>query len=99
MSVGSEARLQVQWIELVYNTTGSDSNGKKTRREETEIFSQIEKRDGQFCENVCSIDETSTVGTTVLIQGSSASGLLKQFGGLEPIYFAVSVLSMILAFW
>ncbi|KAI1378233.1 glycoside hydrolase family 16 protein [Hypoxylon crocopeplum] len=99
MSVGQEAHLQVQWIELVYNTTGATGTRKiKDRRSSSETPSHIEKRDEGFCYNVCSIDETSTVGTAVLLQGS-ASRLLGQLGSFGTIFSWVLVFSIGIAFW
>jgi len=51
MQVGSQAYMQIRWIEMVYNNTdpGSVKSGG--------------------CKNVCSIDETTKVGTPVLMTG------------------------------
>ncbi len=51
MQVGSQAYMQIRWIEMVYNSTdpGTVKSGG--------------------CKNVCSIDETSKVGTPVLMTG------------------------------
>jgi hypothetical protein len=51
MQVGSQAYLQIRWIEMVYNNT--DPGSVKTGT----------------CKNVCSIDETTKVGTPVLMTG------------------------------
>ncbi|KAI0383101.1 glycoside hydrolase family 16 protein [Hypomontagnella monticulosa] len=83
MSVGTEAHLQIQWIEVVYNTT--EPAASKTKRDEGQCF------------NVCSIDETSKIGTAVLMQGG-ASNLLGQLGGLTGVFSLASILSAILAF-
>ncbi|KAI0902290.1 glycoside hydrolase family 16 protein [Annulohypoxylon nitens] len=90
MSVATEARIQIQWIELVYNTTGSSSQ----KRDSTGFFA---KRD-DGCANVCSIDETTKTGTAVLIQGG-ASRMLDQSGVFGGVCFWVSLLAMALAFW
>ncbi|KAI1661685.1 glycoside hydrolase family 16 protein [Daldinia decipiens] len=68
MSVGKEAYLQIQWIELVYNATGPSTS----------------KRDDQSCVNICSIDETEKIGAPVLLQGSASSllGQMGSFAGL-----------------
>ncbi|KAI1808434.1 glycoside hydrolase family 16 protein [Daldinia bambusicola] len=57
MSVGEEAYLQIQWIDIIYNTTDSSNS----------------KRDEQSCVNICSIDETDKIGTQVLLQGGASS--------------------------
>ncbi|KAI1849210.1 hypothetical protein JX265_008620 [Neoarthrinium moseri] len=54
MSVGSEAYLQIQWIDVVYNNTDPAIGFKPTAT------------NGK-CGSICSIDETKTVGTPVLI--------------------------------
>lgn len=66
-------------------TPGQVRPAEKTKRE-----------DGQ-CFNVCSIDETSKVGTAVLMQGG-ASSLISQMGGLAGVFSLASILSIILAF-
>ncbi|OTB20275.1 glycoside hydrolase family 16 protein, partial [Daldinia sp. EC12] len=53
MSVGEEAYLQIQWIDIIYNSTGAPPS----------------KRDEQSCVRICSIDETEQIGTPVLLQG------------------------------
>ncbi|TGJ86745.1 hypothetical protein E0Z10_g2035 [Xylaria hypoxylon] len=53
MTVNSTAEMQVQWIELVYNTTDTTS-------------APVPKP--QLCANICSIDQTSKTGTPVLVQ-------------------------------
>ncbi|KAI2469241.1 glycoside hydrolase family 16 protein [Annulohypoxylon bovei var. microspora] len=95
MSVGTEARLQVQWIELVYNTTGESGSGK---RDFTNLPGYFEKRDDDSCANICSIDETTKTGTVVLLQGA-ASRVLDQDGVFGGVCFWVSILTMALAFW
>ena len=76
MTVGGEAFLNVQWIELVYNTTTPAP--AKAKRDDDEAGTETGAEGG--CYNVCSIDETETVGTPVLLQGG-ASGLLAQLRG------------------
>ncbi|KAI1766360.1 glycoside hydrolase family 16 protein [Hypoxylon sp. FL1150] len=73
MSVGSEASLQIQWIELVYNTSGTSDKKSDTRRHLVAINErdENEKRDEGSCYNVCSIDQREEVGTTTLLQGSA----------------------------
>ncbi|KAL2129133.1 hypothetical protein VTI74DRAFT_8181 [Chaetomium olivicolor] len=51
MQVGTEAYLQIRWIEIVHNNTDPGPV----------------KQGG--CKNVCSIDETTKVGTPALISG------------------------------
>jgi len=71
MSVGGSAYLQVQWIEIVYNKTGNDHTSRKRDDEPLWSFPR-EKRDDGGCQNVCSIDDTPTVGTPVLLQSGGS---------------------------
>ncbi|KAM0806844.1 putative Concanavalin A-like lectin/glucanase [Seiridium cardinale] len=61
MPIGSEAYLQIQWIDMVYNNT------------DTSIGLNKNARNGR-CGSVCSIDQTRTVGTPVLILGDGSGG-------------------------
>ncbi|KAI1393441.1 glycoside hydrolase family 16 protein [Hypoxylon trugodes] len=87
MSVGSEAKLQIKWIELVYNKTETTSSRHKR------TLGYLEKRDDS-CYTVCSIDQTQDTGTAVVLQGSVAK--ISSFGG---VLFWASVLSLALTFW
>ncbi|KAI1484196.1 glycoside hydrolase family 16 protein [Daldinia eschscholtzii] len=68
MSVGEEAYLQIQWIDIIYNSTGAPPS----------------KRDEQSCVRICSIDETEQIGTPVLLQGGASSvlGNVGSFAGI-----------------
>jgi hypothetical protein len=67
MAVGSEAYLQIRWIEMVYNSTDPGAQPQPPLPAK--------------CANMCSIDETSRLGTPVLVS-SGAPG-----GGYYPPYF------------
>ncbi|QPH02276.1 hypothetical protein C2857_006485 [Epichloe festucae Fl1] len=73
MSIGSEATLQIQWIEMLYNTTEKTT----TRRDGT--GAQLDPRDSaavnkEECRVVCSIDEASeTRGAAVKLWGDDES--------------------------
>ncbi|SPQ23508.1 2fc42d3a-522a-4e46-978d-7b12d4082f31 [Thermothielavioides terrestris] len=54
MQVGSQAYLQIQWIEMVYNST--DPGAGRTGG----------------CRNICTIDETTKLGTPALLTGGSS---------------------------
>ena len=64
MKVNTEAYLQIQWIELVYNNT--DPGNVKTGK----------------CVNVCSIDETTRLGTPVLMTGGGMFFLSRSYPSL-----------------
>jgi hypothetical protein len=68
MTDGAEAYLQIQWIELVYNST---QTGKSTDPATHRKGRLSERADASGCKRVCSIDETKTIGTAVLLQGGA----------------------------
>ncbi|KAK7749055.1 hypothetical protein SLS62_008450 [Diatrype stigma] len=75
MTVGAEAYLNLQWIELVYNTTTTAAaTAISEKRDEDEGGDNSSNNsNGDSCYNVCSVDETDTVGTPVLLQGGASS--------------------------
>ncbi|KAK6077221.1 hypothetical protein SCUP515_05070 [Seiridium cupressi] len=84
MSVGDEAYLQIQWIELVFNSTGGDgtsADGGTHRR-------SLSRREDK-CQNVCSVDETDTVGTPVLLQGGAL--------GVSPGRLGICIPALVIA--
>lgn len=68
MTVGSTAYLQVQWIEVFYNTSGPFKGAQMARRDE-----QLQKRGGHGCKVVCGVDgNASTVPGTPVVLSSAA---------------------------
>ncbi|KAK5664040.1 hypothetical protein OQA88_254 [Cercophora sp. LCS_1] len=85
MSVGEAAYLQVQWFEVVYNSTEKVEHVHRRREEETNgrgahgefgdeaaegtdaAVPRLEGRAEDVCLRVCSIDETPTLGTPVML--------------------------------
>lgn len=69
MTVGSEAYLQIQWIDAVFNntdpSTGAHPNAASGK-----------------CSTVCSIDETKVVGIPVLVTSTPSGGMLQHPMGL-----------------
>ncbi|KAI0023282.1 concanavalin A-like lectin/glucanase domain-containing protein [Xylariomycetidae sp. FL0641] len=96
MSVGDEAQLQVQWIELVYNSTGYDK--RRDVRGTTELPRRDKKGDEEGCSNVCSIDDTATTGTPVLLHGDAAR-LLYQMGSYRNVAYWIPATLMALLLW
>ncbi|KAI0099675.1 glycoside hydrolase family 16 protein [Nemania sp. FL0031] len=90
MSVGGEAYLQIQWIEIVYNSTG-DAKTTDKRNDDTTTFLSNVKRDDNSCRNICSIDETPTTGKPVLVQGA-ASRISDHILGLGMTYIWIPLL-------
>ena len=73
MSVGHEAYLQIQWIEVVYNTSGPASG----KRDLTNSRGALEKRseNASACTVVCSIDEMVNVtGTPAVLVNNTTAG-------------------------
>ncbi|KAK7907996.1 glycoside hydrolase family 16 protein [Apiospora marii] len=78
MSLFSEAYLQVQWIEMVYNSTGPPSTPSPGQPFPGWPFPG---QPSTACKSVCSIDETSVIGTPVLITKPGTSAKYGQCGG------------------
>jgi beta-glucanase (GH16 family) len=95
MSVGGSAYLQIQWIDVVYNSTGSEkTTDKRTpdKRDDDTVWSlSKEKRDENGCQNVCSIDDSTTIGKPVLLQGG-ASKISGPILGLGVAYVWIPLL-------
>ncbi len=73
MSLYDEAYLQIQWMEVVYNTSGPYA-GSKLRRDESSAGGVLEKRKGGTpgCKVVCSVDEQVNVtGTPALLYNNT----------------------------
>ncbi|KAI0897045.1 carbohydrate-binding module family 1 protein [Annulohypoxylon nitens] len=62
MSLGASAEMQIQWIDIVYNSTDPVPGNPF-----------LNPGAGGACANTCSIDLTSKTGTPVLISGPSGS--------------------------
>ncbi|GAP91141.1 putative glycoside hydrolase family 16 protein [Rosellinia necatrix] len=92
MTTGSEAYLQIQWIEMVYNSTGNEKTTDKRDETTSALSLSNVKRDGdERCHNVCSIDDTPTTGTPVLLQGA-ASRISDHILGLGVAYIWIPLL-------
>ncbi|KAI8626931.1 glycoside hydrolase family 16 protein [Xylariaceae sp. FL1651] len=97
MTVGSSAYLQIQWIDIVYNSTGNDKTTDKRSNDDSWSL-PAEKRDGGACRNVCSIDDTTKTGTPVLLQ-SSASRIYYHTGSFDRACFWIPLLLAVLFFY
>ncbi|KJZ72950.1 hypothetical protein HIM_07713 [Hirsutella minnesotensis 3608] len=99
MSVNGEARLQVRWIEIVYNTTadssrsGSHLSEKRQLKRAPRYEQMASTKDGpRGCRVACSIDETSETGRPVKLWESRANRPTPSWG-------LAWVLSSALAHW
>ncbi|KAI9647638.1 hypothetical protein NHQ30_004023 [Ciborinia camelliae] len=77
MSLFDEAFLQVQWIELVYNTSGNYAGGKRELDLQWELQkrAELEKRNKKKgCKVVCSVDRgVNVTGTPVVLFNNTGS--------------------------
>lgn len=77
MSLYDEAYLQIQWIEVVYNTSGPVT-GAAHKRDNVGAVGFLEKRKGKAgCKVVCGVDEQVTITGTpaVLINNTGIAPL------------------------
>lgn len=91
MTRGEAAYMQIQWIELLYNSTGdATTNSNSNVRHELEHSTKLAKRkkDKDQCKSVCSVDESHKIGTAVLVVNDASSFL----GGSSP-------LGLVATFW
>jgi len=90
MSVTDAAYLQVQWFEIVYNSTESVKHGHKRRADgglHVEDFGaqspQLRRRadaPAQGCKAVCSIDESPKQGQPVMLWNNAATRIIERSG-------------------
>lgn len=69
MSVGGQAVLQIQWVEMVFNTSGA-REGYAGEQKRAVMW---EKRADKGCKTICRIDGVQTLGTPEVVQVSAAS--------------------------
>ncbi|KEY64832.1 hypothetical protein S7711_08841 [Stachybotrys chartarum IBT 7711] len=80
MSTYDEAFMQIQWIEMVFNTTEDEEMRRRSTTYEAiqaGPHGRLARRqaDHEGCAVVCSIDETSEIGTAALLWESRADSL------------------------
>lgn len=101
MSTYNEAFLQIQWMEVVYNTSGPVSGLSKSKRvgEEQGAAGVLEKRKGKpGCKIVCGVDEQVTVtGTPALLFNNTAAGVWRA-DGLRRLPWLSTALVTVLVF-
>lgn len=99
MSLGDEALLQIQWIELVYNASGDYAGSQK--RDELGGRGLLEKRRGHSgCEVVCSVDEEVNVtGTPAFISNNTATAVMGAGSGGSAWLSAVVVALAVFGFF
>jgi hypothetical protein len=70
MTVHDEVFMQIQWIELVYNTTD-----QSPKRRDGLLSNLFARADDGVCKTVCSLDETTKTGTPVQLWSNGAARL------------------------
>ncbi|KAG5927117.1 hypothetical protein E4U42_002566 [Claviceps africana] len=64
MSIGGESSLQIQWIEMLYNTTEKTTGGRE---------GDATSSDKEDCRVVCSVDEAPETGAAAKLWGDEKS--------------------------
>ncbi|KAK3375270.1 glycoside hydrolase family 16 protein [Podospora didyma] len=85
MSRNDAAYLQVQWFEILYNSTTEAVAATMSRRREDAHLLPIQRRGQQqdgTCKAVCSIDQTTTQGQPMMLWNNSAQVLTSRGGSL-----------------
>ncbi|OLN83684.1 Beta-glucanase 4 [Colletotrichum chlorophyti] len=99
MKVGDSAVMQIQWIEMVFNTTDSSSKRDlQDRRHDHGPNGRLQRRHGdEKCQVVCSIDSSDTVGQAVMLHNGTAPGLLLAQSG-KMIFWLPTLLMTAMVF-
>ncbi|KAL0932030.1 xylanase 3 [Colletotrichum truncatum] len=98
MDVGGSAVLQIQWIEMIFNTTDSPTTPSKRSAVDQRHNHGPEgklirrKGDGQ-CQVVCSIDSAPAVGQVVMLHNGTAPGLLLAQSSTAAFWLPVLLMS------
>ncbi|CAG7560889.1 unnamed protein product [Fusarium equiseti] len=101
MSLGDAAYMQIQWIEMVYNTTKGSEDKRSLDRvalesdvgQQGSLLRREDSDDG--CKIVCSVDDIDKAGETKVLWKSAASHIL----GTGHWTSAAVVLMITVAFW
>jgi beta-glucanase (GH16 family) len=88
MGKGNSATMDVQWIEMAFNTSGT-----------TPSSSRKGKRDAGGCKTVCGIDDAkvTAVGTPVVLWG--AAGAVSTFASSTLLLLVLGSLGFVEALW
>lgn len=97
MSVGDSAEFHIQWIEMVFNTSGppegppTNDNKKRSARS----INLFEKREDKGCEVVCRVDGVKTIGTPeVASVNKGAAASISVSWGLLMVVGLVSLVGL-----
>ncbi|GKU01307.1 xylanase 3 [Fusarium langsethiae] len=101
MSLGDSAYMQIQWIDMVYNTT-KDNKDKRSLdsqmlerrvREESSLFRRED--DDHGCKVVCSIDDVDKAGEAKVLEESAACHMLIMERWTKAVVIGCAVLMAI----
>ncbi|KAF9872644.1 hypothetical protein CkaCkLH20_09823 [Colletotrichum karsti] len=100
MEVGGSAVLQVQWLEMVFNTTDSPTTvtkrGAVSQQHGHGPQGQLARRDGNDqCQVVCSIDSAHDFGQVVMLHNGSAPGQLLSHSTALVFWLPVFLMSSV----
>jgi hypothetical protein len=94
MSVTDAAYLQIQWFEIVYNSTEPVKHGHKIRDSNGQSGLLMGRADAPgVCKAVCSIDESPNQGQPVMLWNNAATRIVER-SGLAAWIPSVLVLGM-----
>jgi hypothetical protein len=86
MTTFEQAYLQVQWMQMIYNTSGPSSGNGKFKRDNVGYggalpVTDLGKRADQGCALVCSVDEeVPSIGTPGFLYNDTSDGVRYAFG-------------------
>ncbi|KAG9257223.1 concanavalin A-like lectin/glucanase domain-containing protein [Emericellopsis atlantica] len=86
MSVHDEAYLQIQWIEMIYNTTDDVEASRKRSA------LSVRDDDDEGCAAVCSIDDSAEAGEVMLLWDNGAPRMAGWVGATWAVSFAAVAL-------
>ncbi len=92
MTVGDSAELQIQWIDITFNTSGPYQGANHKR--DLEHWESLEKRKTRRCGNVCAIDKVTDIGTPELVVSNNAPGMPVSWCHLWILAGLVSIVVM-----
>ncbi|KAK1979962.1 concanavalin A-like lectin/glucanase domain-containing protein [Colletotrichum cereale] len=101
MNVGDSAVMQIQWIEMVFNTTEESSSSSSSSKRDIGLqrhghgpMGRLERRDGDDkCQVVCSIDSSDTIGQAVMLHNGTAPGQLLGQSSTMAFWLPVALMS------
>jgi hypothetical protein len=96
MSVGDAAFMQIQWLDMVYNSTAQGTTKKGLA-----VLDGRADVGAEGCKAVCSVDDTSKTGTPVMLwtsgaasPGGAATGSGSRAAGWMPVCLVLAMVYM-----